>query len=371
MPLRRRGQAVEHHVDLELGALRRARRSGRAAEQPPEDGGGDGGEDRVAGDRVLAGAVAPGDLARGVDRGDLGTGPQLGAGAASRRLEGRADRAHPASRDAPRAADDVVEEAAVLAQRGLVECGERADQAIGRDHAADEGIGEACLEGLAERAADEVVEGLVAEQRAGPGTVGERLAEALVQPGGPLQERIERQERGVLALGAGDRGERGRGRRRRRVALDEQPGRTPVAEHGDVGRHGPVEQAQVDSQLAGDPGREQRDEVGVARQPRIDAPKGTLADRRAAEALAALEDQHPPARSCQVARGDQRVVAAADDHGPGNGHPRTVVLRRASRRCRIPTAAARARAPPRAAPRSAGSAPLGRHARRRCRAGRA
>jgi hypothetical protein len=49
-------------------------------------------------------------------------------------------------------------------------------------------------------------------------------------------------------------------------------------------------------------------------QARIDQERA-LGDRRAADVVAALEDEHRAPGAGQVRRGDEPVVAAADDHG--------------------------------------------------------
>ena len=93
-----------------------------------------------------------------LDRGDLGAAAQLAPAAARRRLERGGDRAHAADGHVPVAgavADDVVEEAAVLAQVGVVGAGERPDERVGERDAAHGVVVEAVLDELAERALDE------------------------------------------------------------------------------------------------------------------------------------------------------------------------------------------------------------------------
>ena len=146
----------------------RGRRSG--VEQALEHGWGDVGEHGRGGDVLLdtVEPVAHVPLARDAEH--LGAGDELGAGLARGAGELAGHRAHAADRDIPvagAAADHVVEEAAVRVERGVVEVGERADQAVGRDDAADEVAREAGVDGLAEGPVDELLpDAVVAETRA-------------------------------------------------------------------------------------------------------------------------------------------------------------------------------------------------------------
>ena len=93
---------------------------------------------------VFARGVAPrhlGTVGRLADRDDIGARQDLGASLARSAVERPGNRAHAAGRDLPVAravTDHVVEEAAVLLQRGVVRAREGADQAVGQDHAAQE-----------------------------------------------------------------------------------------------------------------------------------------------------------------------------------------------------------------------------------------
>ena len=77
----------------------------------------------------------------GVDRGDLGRRPQVRTHGTRPPLERTGDRAHAAHRHVPvpgPATDHVVEEAPVGPAVGLVDRGERPDQRVGQDDAADQ-----------------------------------------------------------------------------------------------------------------------------------------------------------------------------------------------------------------------------------------
>ncbi len=149
-------QPAQHHVDLQLGALGRGFR--RGAEQPCQRRGRGVHQHPARRHRRLAvgvpvrhlGVAAP--VAR--DRGDLVPGPDLRAGRQRRPGQRVRHRAHPADRDVPVAravADHVVEEAAVLPERGVVGVGEGADQRVRQDHAAHQVVGEGPFDGLAQR----------------------------------------------------------------------------------------------------------------------------------------------------------------------------------------------------------------------------
>jgi hypothetical protein len=77
--------------------------------------------------------------------------------------------------------------------------------------------------------------------------------------------------------------------------------------------HGASHERQAQSELVDDLAREQADEVGVARQPRVDAREGPLGHRGAADRVAALEHEAAKPRTGEVRRGDEAAVAAADD----------------------------------------------------------
>ena len=161
-PTLQSGQPGEQEVDLQL----RAR--GFRSPAPPRPAGSAAStarrwRARAVPARCAAGlAVVPGDLGavrRRADAADAGAGHDLGTPLGRRREQRRGDRAHAADGHLPLAgavADQVVEEAAVLDQRGVVQVGEGADQRVGRDHAAHEVVGEPLLDHLAERPLDDL-----------------------------------------------------------------------------------------------------------------------------------------------------------------------------------------------------------------------
>ena len=90
--------------------------------------------------------------------------PQRSSAPASRAAQGQLarQRAHAADRDAPGAAGHMPQVAAVLAQAGLVQRRERADQPVGAGHAADERVVPALAQQLPERA---IEQGVVGDRR--------------------------------------------------------------------------------------------------------------------------------------------------------------------------------------------------------------
>ena len=146
-------QPVEQHVHLHLAALGGRRRGLGDTPQASEHRGCHARQHVAGGDRVLVAVLSPGDLAI-TDVHHLGPGAQVGAGARRGIRERAGHRAHPAHRHPPAAvagADHVPQEAAVLAQRRLVDAREGADQRVGRDHPAHEAVTEPLSEGLGER----------------------------------------------------------------------------------------------------------------------------------------------------------------------------------------------------------------------------
>ena len=153
-----------------------------------------------------------------LDRGDLGAAAQLRARRARRRLELGGDRAHPAHRHVPMTAavaDDVVEEAAVLAQVGVVGAREGPDQRVGERDSAHGVVVEAVLDELADRALDERrPRGVVADPRAQLGRRAQRFGHRRPErPRGAGARRVEP----LPALDG--RRVAGRGVQRRRRAL--------------------------------------------------------------------------------------------------------------------------------------------------------
>ena len=99
-------------------------------------------------------------------------------------------------------------------------------------------------------------------------------------------------------------------------------------------------QLHAEPELGGHRARQQRDEVGVARQARVDPRPRPLGDRRAADVLAPLEHEHRAPGAGEIGGGDQRVVAAADDHGvvgDAAEYPSAPRRRAGARRARSPS----------------------------------
>ncbi len=332
-------QAAQHHVDLQLGALRCGPRV--LAEQPGQRRR-CGVHQHPAGHRRrlavpvserhlgVAAAVAVGV---GGDRGDLAVGPDPRAGR-QRRLGQRArDRAHPADRDVPVAravADHVVQEAAVLPERGVVGVGEGADQRVREDDAAHQVVREGPLDRLAEWPLEQGRPGVVVRHAATQlGAVGQRLGERREHPSGELPGHLVEALPGLpLAVGAGQRPERLPGTAR--VArVHQQAGRLPVA-HGRGVRGDPAPpQVQPQPEVPHHLPRQQADQVGVARQPGVHTRERPGGDGRPADPGQPFQDQHPLPGPRQIGRRHQPVVPAADDHdvvprGRVRVHPATL-----------------------------------------------
>jgi hypothetical protein len=208
-------------------------------------------------------------------------------------------------------ADQVVQQAAVLHERRVVERGERADEPVRGDDALLERVGEALAQHLAERALDHVAPRLLAGQPPRLLARGQRCEQRREQPlGEAVGHRVEAPPR----------------LRRRPVVLDEQPGRRV---RGDASRR----QAQRDAEVARDRLREEADEVRVAREQRVVPRERPLGDRRAAQRVAALEHEHAAPGAREVRRGDQPVVSPAGDDD--------VDHRRSVGACAAPQAASR------------------------------
>lgn len=329
------GQPIEDHVDLQLGTPGSGRRLLAPSQEALEDLRGDVGQHGSAGHRAVAHAVVPGDrgaLLVGVDVVDLGAGDDVGPVRPGPGEEGVGDGAHPPDRHLPlrpAVADDVVEEAPVLPQRGVVQGGRGADQGVGGHHAPHHLVGEGATQHLPQRCGDQVLPG-----------VGVDPAAYLLLPGQRLQQRggdrlrevadalVEGAPGVVLLLGAGEVAEGRPGRGALRV-LDQQAGRPSAARDGGVrrgrARSQPQRQVEVGDQLLG----HQADEVGVAGEPFGAAPEGLGGDGGAAGVGEALQDQHGPAGPGEVRRGDEPVVPAPDHDDvvgapacSGHGRPR-------------------------------------------------
>ena len=106
---------------------------------------------------VFPASVVPGDLGAVracTDAADTGASDDLGTSLGGAPQHRRGDRAHAADRHPPltgAVADQVVEEAPVLDERGVAEIRERADKRVGRHDAPDEIVAEPLLDHLAQR----------------------------------------------------------------------------------------------------------------------------------------------------------------------------------------------------------------------------
>ncbi len=167
-----------------------------------------------------------------------GVGQDLGAARRARPSQERlGDRAHAADGHPPLAgavADQVVEEAAVLDQRRVVQVGEGADQRVGRDHAAHQVVGEALARSTSPSGRSTT---LIPDRSAGHLPAQRRRQR---RQGGGQGRRDDAGEVGdlgvegapgvVLLVGAGERAERlaasPRPRRARRTGRGARPSRT-------------------------------------------------------------------------------------------------------------------------------------------------
>ncbi len=123
---------------------------------------------------------------------------------------------------------------------------------------------------------------------------------------------VEAAPRVVLVGAVGQLEERGAGGLALRV-LDQQPAVPAVADAGRVRRDRPRRERHVELELGHQPGRHQRDQVRVARDPRGPPHEGLRRDRRAADPVQPLQDQHGESRPGEVGRRHQAVVAGSDD----------------------------------------------------------
>ncbi len=224
-----------------------------------------------------------------------------------RRGQRAADGAHPPDRHVPVAGpppDHVVQEAPVGGQ--LVGVGERPDQPVREDGAAQRVTGQPSLQRLTDRPLEElpprrrVVE--TAPERIDPEQRLRQRREHLRRDGGrELTERFP---------GAGVDAELGT--TGHRVAMIEQD----PALLGRRERRVPAAlQPHVETELVDDRLGQQADEVRVRRQAGVVAVEQRLGPCRTAEHLVTLEHQDRSARIGEVRRAGQTVVTAADDDG--------------------------------------------------------
>ena len=300
-----------------------ARPAGARPQQPVEHGRRDVGQHVAAdGDALVAAASAqrtatpsrPGSIA-------VTSAPQRSSAPAARAaaLERAGDRAHAADRHVPVAgavADHVVEEAAVLAQVGVVRrrrtC--RSARRSARRRARASSSRQSSIE-LADRALDErLPRGVVADAA----RAARRASAAARSASGRARARRGRTSRRGAPSPRSPPGRRSRRQRGARCARGPRrrpagraPGRRAAAcrTRSAAGASRTCRPSSSTIAL-----RQQADEVGVARQARVDAGPRALGDRRAADVVAALEHEHRAPGARQVGGGDEAVVAAADDH---------------------------------------------------------
>jgi hypothetical protein len=279
---------------------------------------------------LLPTPVGPGDLgtvrAR-VDAADAGARDDFGTSLGGTTQHRRGDRSHAADGHPPLAgavADQVVEEAAVLDQRGVAQVRERADQRIGRHHAPDEVVGEPLLDHLAERSfhdrlpqigVDLLAQCPRSRERARQGR-GDDLGQSthLVVEGSPG---------GVLLVPASQRPE-GLARDGTLLVLHEQPDVPAVPHGGGVRRRTPRAQLHRKVEIADDLLGEHRDEVGVPREPSAEPRERLGAHRRTTRVVEPLEQEHRQPGTGEIGRRCEPVVPTTDDDD--------VVLRAGDRR---------------------------------------
>lgn len=278
-------------------------------------------QDVPGGGDALAVGRTVGDLCRAAVRVDayrFVTGGDDGARGARGGCQRVGEGAHAADRYVPvagAAADDVVEEAAVLLKRGVVGVGERADEGVGEDHAPDEVVGEVLLDRDTDRFLEQGPPGLLvvdgsAQFLAGGQRPGEGGEDALGDAAGHAVEALPGP---VLALGAGEPGERLAGALL--TTADEQPGGPSVTFGGGVRGDGAGADPEVEPQFPDDLLGQQADQVRVPGQPCVDAGERPGGHRCPAGVVQPFQHQYGASGPGQVGRGDETVVASADDDG--------------------------------------------------------
>ena len=253
----------------------------------------------------------------GLDAAHASAGDDRGAGVARGDGEGVGDPAHAADGHPPLAvavADQVVEEAPVLHQAGVVEVGEGADQRVGGDDPAHGVVVEALLDHLPDRLPRPGSPRWprptrLAHLPAGAQRLEQRRSDRLGEVG---DLGVELAPGVVLLVRAGQLPER-RGGRLGLGALDQEAGVLPVAHDRGVRRRGAGLQLEVEAEVVDDLLRHQADEVGVAREPGRHSGKGPGGHRRAAGVVEPLQHQGRDTGTGEVRRSHEAVVAAADD----------------------------------------------------------
>ena len=154
----------------------------------------------------------------------------------------------------------------------------------------------------------------------------QRLEHGREDPLGQLLDApVELLPRGILTRAAGELREAGRGRLGVPV-VDEQPP-TGLRRDGGERREPSPDQPDVEIEVGDDLLRQQRDEVGVARQPRVHSRERPGRHGGAADVVGRLQHQHAPACTGEVCRGGEPVVPRTDDD--------VVVVHRASLRAAV------------------------------------
>ena len=258
-------------------------------------------------------ATADGDtVVADVDVLDGAVRPQIGACLARHPFQLGRHRAHAADRHAPLAgavAEAVEEEAAVLHQGRVVQRRVRPDQAVGANDPAHDVVAEAALERDTQRLLDDVGPRDHVDLVAHVTDVGERLQKRRGHGPAQLSHVVVKRLPGVeLVVGAGQPAKRCT-RRIARVGLDQQ---ALLAVRG-VRRGGPRSQLEPEPEVLDERIGHQAHEVGEPRQSGVEVVERTRTHRGSADVIEALEhrDQEPGAG--QVGRGDEGVVATADD----------------------------------------------------------
>ena len=194
--------------------------------------------------------------------------------------------------------------------------GERADQRVGGHHAADQVVGEPLLDDLAEGTLDQA-----APQSPGRrprtssrcrGSGSRKVGATRWRPWRHL--RVEAPPGVVLRRPRRSARGRTRGRARPRRARRAGRGAAVRARWGSTTPSARERSSTPSSRSRAMLLGQQRDQVGVPRQPGRQAGEGLRADRGAADVVQALQDQHRETGSGQVGRGGEAVVTAADDH---------------------------------------------------------
>ena len=248
--------------------------------------------------------------------GDRGTGQPVGDGA------------HAADRHVPvagPAADEVVEEADVLGQGRPVEVGERADERVRGHDAAHRVVAERRAQRLPQRPLDQRPPQLVVADQLPHGVGGpQRLQDGREDPLGQASTSARR-SRCQASCSAPDPVSAAKAAAVASASSLSTSRPVPGSRrHRGVGGVAPAHQPHVELEVGHHLARQQRDEVAVARQPRVHARERLRRDRGPADVVGLLQHQDPAAGPGEVGRGGQPVVAGTHDD---------VVVRHVGRLC--------------------------------------